>query len=227
MISLLIPSRKRPHNIKRFCENVFSTKKLYEIEICFYIDDDDIESQKTINEFNNENIKYIIGPRILLSDTPNKLYEISKGPYYMLGGDDIMFRTSGWDEIVINEFDKYDDKLILVYGRDGVNDGGTATHFFIHKNWIDIIGRVSPPYFAVDRTDAWMTEVSVGINRKVYLNNLFIEHMHPAVGKAIMDETYKEANSKRKTNERFEIYDKFKYERIEEINKLKCKLNPK
>lgn len=226
MISLLIPSRKRPHSIKRFCENVFSTKKLHETEICFYIDDDDIESQTTINEFNNENIKCVVGPRILLSNTYNQSYEIAKGPYYMCVCDDVMFRTYGWDEIVINEFDKYEDKLILVYGRDGVNDGYTATHFFIHKNWIDIIGRVLPPYFAVDRADTWMTEVAIGINRRVYLDNLFIEHMHPSVRKAIVDETYREANTKRKTNERFEIYDKFKHERIEEINKLKCKLNP-
>ena len=52
----------------------------------------------------------------------NRCYEISSGDIVMHCGDDIRFRTKGWDTKVLNKFKEYKDKIVLVYGDDGIRN---------------------------------------------------------------------------------------------------------
>ena len=69
---------------------------------------------------------------------------------------------------------------------------------FMHANWRDAVGYLLPPYFHGDWADYWITDVvreissALGQARKVYQPNIFIEHLHPELGKAEKDETYYE-----------------------------------
>jgi hypothetical protein len=227
-ISFLTPTRNRPQNIIRFCNNIAETiKDINSVEIIFYVDNDDYLSIESIEKSKNiiSCISYVRGDRILLSDMPNKLLDIATGPYYFLGADDILFRTKDWDQIIFEVFEKSIDKIILVHGRDGIHEGGLATHFFVHKNWIDAIGYILPPYFPADRSDAWMTEVAISIKRKIYLEHLFIEHMHPNVKKSNKDQTYMDGDNQRKNVDLMGIYKSLENERKNDIRKLLMKID--
>lgn len=205
MISLLTPTRGRPTNMLRLCKSVEETA--YEpnnIEIIFYIDIDDTESEEQFQEIWNAgfavNVYACIGKRIILSETWNKCLDISEGPYYMLCADDIVFRTKDWDTMVLNKFEEYPDKIVLVHGKDGFDAHipPIATHPFLHKNWIDIIGYFCPPLFSCDYNDKWLSTVADIIKRRVLLPELLTEHMHPNImdkdgkPKATADATHRE-----------------------------------
>jgi len=120
----------------------------------------------------------------------NELYRIATGELFMFAADDIAFRTKGWDTIVSKEFDKYNDKILFVYGEDGFQHGRIGTHGFLHNNWIETVGYILPPKLASSYTDEWITELAIRVKRKCYIPDLLIEHFHPAAGKAPTDTTY-------------------------------------
>ena len=98
MISLLIPTRDRPSNVRRTIESVKNTVSQPNlIEMLFYVDLDD-ETFPT--EVLRKNIKIVRGPRMWLSVIQNILYANASGEIIMYSADDVVFETHGWDEKV-------------------------------------------------------------------------------------------------------------------------------
>ena len=221
-ISLLVPTRMRPQFMKELWESVKETASDYNhIEIIFYIDDDDIESIEMCKTLGT-NVHAIIDKRGNgnLSEMWNKCYEKSSADIVMHCGDDIRFRTIGWDKEVLSTFELYEDKIALVYGKDGVRTDDLATHGFLHKNWIDTVGYFLPPYFSSDMNDYWLTTVARNIGRLKKIN-IYTEHLHPAVGKHELDITHQERIERGNRDNVRKLYDNKKIEREQDCIKLK------
>jgi glycosyltransferase involved in cell wall biosynthesis len=192
MISILCPTRNRPQNIKRLVDSICSTvKDVTQLEFLVYIDDDDEESIPAIQEA-AERIptNAVQGNKLIGSQMYNELGKLAKGDIIMFAADDIAFRTPDWDQVVQQEFAKYEDKILFVYGEDGFQKGRIGTHGFIHRFWMELVGYVLPPKLASAYTDEWVTELADRVGRRCYLPNLIVEHLHPATGKSPQDETY-------------------------------------
>lgn len=221
-ISLLCPTRKRPKFMKELWDSVKETANNYnDIEVIFYIDDDDIESIETYKMLGT-NVQAVIDKRGdgNLSKMWNRCYEIASSDIIMHCGDDIRFRTNDWDLKVLDKFNEYDDKIVLVYGDDGIRKDDLATHGFIHKNWIDTIGYFLPPYFSSDMNDYWLTDCAKGINRLVKID-ILTEHLHPVAGKHEWDETHQERLKRGERDNVRELFHKFRPKKLEDIQKLK------
>jgi len=220
-ISLLCPTRKRPEFMKELWESAYNTAFYKEeIELIFYIDSDDtksIEMSKTLGP----NVQAIVDDRGEgnLSVMWNRCYENSSADIVMHCGDDIRFRTTNWDKIVLNEFQKYKDKIVLVYGDDGVRKDDLATHSFLHRNWIETVGYFLPPYFSSDMNDYWLTTVARNIGRLVKVD-IYTEHLHPAVGKHTLDITHQERIERGNRDNVRVLYNNKEQERNEDCNKL-------
>ena len=199
-ISLLTPTRGRPLFMERlWASALVLADKPKDVEIVFYVDEDDGKSIAKARELNTLTsygiVKYIIGARIILSKMWNACCEISAQEIMMHCGDDIVFRTGGWDSLVRTEFQKVPDKILFVYGRDGITPDKEefGTHGFIHGNWVKTVGYFVPPYFAYGKNDHWLTDVATMVGRKKFVPALYTEHMHHVVGKSVLDQTYKDA----------------------------------
>jgi hypothetical protein len=193
MISILLPTRNRPNNLIRLKNNILETaSNINDIELCIYIDDDDVESIPALEDIAGSiNTNAVQGNRILGSQMYNELFKISNGDIIMFAADDILFKTPNWDLFVKTKFElATDDKILFIFGNDGFQNGRIGTHGFIHRHWIEILGYVLPPKLASAYTDEWITELSRRVNRDLYCPDLIIEHLHPAIGKAKSDETY-------------------------------------
>lgn len=224
--SIIIPTKNRAIAVNELLESIYSTSDNFEkVEICFYIDVDDNNSKTCIlqlMEKYGKNIKYTTSEQNLnLSQMWNYAYEnISTGEIIMLCADDIRFRTKSWDTIIKNEFLKVNDKILLVFGDDLLQNERLATHSFIHRKWVNISGFWLPPYFCADYVDTWLDNVARKINRIKYLPNVITEHMHYSVNKSAYDEnTEKRLENSKKENPKKIYYDK-ENERIEHANKL-------
>ena len=192
MISILCPTRNRPQNLIRLVDSLVSTvSDIQNVELLVYIDDDDQESIPALSAIAERvNTNAVQGNKLIGSQMYNELVKMAKGDIIMFAADDIVFGTPKWDVIVQQEFDKFEDKILFVYGEDGFQHGRIGTHGFIHRHWVELLGYVLPPKLASAYTDEWVTELADRAGRRCYMPNLVVEHMHPAVGKAPNDETY-------------------------------------
>ena len=221
-ISILCPTRGRPQNMTRLVNSAgdLSSRR---IQFVFYMDSDDYDATiRQAEPFNFKNLCYefIVGPRILLSEMWNRCAEKATADIMMHCGDDIVFRTPEWDWQVIKKFREIPDHIGLVHGRDGIHDGNLATHGFIHRSWVDAVGYFVPPYFASDYNDLWLTEVADAIGRRFYLPDLYTEHMHFAVGKAILDRTHAERLERHSNENCDRIWIETASKRMEDVKKL-------
>lgn len=198
MISIIMPTRNRPVNLRRLFQSLIDTcDNVNNIEICLRIDNDDILTETATSEFSNLNIKITKGNRsVNNSNYWNDAWRSSTGDILMMCGDDFIFRTQDWDKVIEDTFNESNDKIMFVFGEDGIQHGNLGTHAFVHKNWCDVLGYFCIPIFNVYYYDTWNDELSKTIGRRVYLPNLYFEHAHHCVGKATYDENYQSCDSK-------------------------------
>lgn len=218
MISILLPTRQRPHNIKRLWESVVDTvDDIRNVELVVYIDDDD-------QTYDNLDIPMTIvrGPRIVLSECWNRCFEKAKGDILMHCGDDIVFRTKDWDKIVEGEFSNYPDHIVFVFGDDGGPSRDFGTHGFIHRKWAELSGYFVPPYYSSDYNDTHLNDVAKLIGRHKHID-IYTEHMHPAFNKAPVDQNHLDRLERHRNDHVDELYHskKMQDERRENANKLR------
>lgn len=221
MISLLCPTRKRPHELLRMVDSVRLTSTVTPEIIC-YVDEDD----PSYNSRHFYGTKFIHGPRIVLSNTWNKCAEAATGEILGQMNDDVIFRTRGWDLDVENEFAKWPDKIVLVHGSDGSDRpsgdrGAFGPHPFVHRRWMEKLGYFTPPYFSSDYGDTWVNHLADVLGRRRYLP-FVIEHMHFWFGKAPQDETTNDRLERHSADNVGELYNGLAPLREIDIEKLKA-----
>lgn len=218
-ISVLVPTRNRPASVIRLCESAYATATdRGQLQFVFYVDDDDRLSRDACERYGD----VIVGPRVVLSEMWNECVARARHDVFMHCGDDIVFRSEWWDTSVQREFDASPDKLILVHGRDGYQDARIATHGFYHRNWVDALGYLVPPYFSSDYNDLWNTEVADAVGRRVYLDQVYTEHLHPSAGKAELDQTHRERLERHRRDDVDDLYRRLEPRRAEDVAKLRA-----
>jgi hypothetical protein len=224
MISLLTPTRNRPAGVRRLIESACETSD-GPLEFVFYVDDDAVyeEGVLEVPSYRPDcSMKTIIGPRITLSDMWNKCAAEATYDIWLQSDDDLKFSSQGWDTQVTDAFAAFPDKIASVYGRDGVHaPPACATQQFLSRRWAEVVGYFVPPYFSSDCSDAWIYEVALRVGRAVYLENVFTEHMHPIVGKAEWDQTYKDRLERHQRDEVDKLYKELEPQRREDASKLR------
>lgn len=221
MISVLIPTRDRVEWFKRAVESINATAS-HAAEIVAYIDDDDPQLDEYRQYFKGLGISYVEGPRIILTQCWNECFKICSGDIVMQGNDDIIFRTPGWDETVVEAFATCPDKILMVHGNDGSHRGEVfGAHPFVHRKWVETLGYFIPPYFSSDYGDSWNNELANALGRRRYLPML-IEHMHPGFDKAPLDRTYRERLERHKADNVCKIWNETLPKRLADIEKLRA-----
>lgn len=198
-ISILCPTRKRPQNVVRLVDSIEKTSTVLP-EIIFYVDEDDDTFPGIFKE-----VKTVRGPRILMSKMWDKCLEAATGEIVMMGGDDLIFQTKGWDDQVRRAFASFPDRIVFVHGDDGHWGKDFGTHGFLHRNWIEKVGYLCPPHYVSDYNDTHINEVANMIDRRVYLP-FITEHMHPVWGKSEWDQTHKERLARQAQQKTEELY---------------------
>lgn len=218
-ISILCPTRGRPDNVKRLLDSIASTSSVLP-EVIFYVDEDDAGLPV---EGRWPGVKVLRGPRIVLSAMWDKCAEAATGEIIMQAGDDIIFRTNGWDDQVRRAFASFPDRLVFVHGDDGIYGSKFGTHGFMHRAWKDAVGYFVPPHFSSDMADVWLNELANMVNRRVFLP-FVTEHMHFINGKASVDKTHQERIDRGGRDNVKEIYDRLLPERMKDADKIRRRL---
>ena len=183
MISICCPSRGRPEYAKRLYDSILDTAEA-EIEFLLYLNDDDPELDKYFEEFKDTEVDPIVGKDQSTCYSWNLMCDKASHDIVMLMGDDVQVKTKDWDQLIVEQFDKYEDKILMVVPSDGRRKGTKnlgnevklwedkplpAAHFAVHKNWTNTLGYLAPAFFWHWNVDTYTQKVARKLNRCLYL----------------------------------------------------------
>ena len=155
----------------------------------------------------------------------------AKHDIVMLMGDDVQVQTTGWDEKIKKQIDEYKDKILMVVPSDGRTKGTLnltdkiklwpdkplpAAHFAVHKNWVNALGYLAPPFFWHWHVDSYTQKVARKLGRCLYLPTVVFK------AKKMFDDTGKQVRTHLNINNRDNfVWDKVKQRHLNaDINAL-------
>lgn len=195
-ISVLLPTRARPKLAERFVTtaSILATHP-NDIEFILYVDDDDLESHSI--EFENVHYRTIIGPRLTMGVCNTRCLQESIGEIIVLGNDDVVIRTEGWDEKIRLMHHSIPDQIYLAYPND-LNKGADLSAFpILSRKTCHLLSEPFPKIYKGAFIDTHLMEIFIrlrqlGTNRIKYMPEVVFEHLHFRTGKVEIDQTYKD-----------------------------------
>ena len=199
-MAVLVATRARAQSMHRLVQSMDDTAvNPLDIELVFGVDHDDEVSRRTAFELSRQSCMHIrvlqLTPRkeFSLSKIGNELFTFSHAPIVGCFGDDVVFRTKGWDIAVVEEFKK--DRGVLVYGDDYLQRGRLATHFFTHRKVHNAFGYYMNEKFRRVYMDTWWDHIYRSRKRARYRADLIFEHLHPSVYPEHEDKLFRKNSS--------------------------------
>ena len=180
MISFCCPSRGRPELAKRLIDTATQTQK-GDTDFLFYLNDDDEKLEQYKDLLDEKH--YTVGPNQSTCYSWNLMADKASHDIVMLMGDDVQVQTKGWDQLIADEFLRYEDRILMVVPSDGRYKGTKehgdetmlwpdeplpAAHFAVHKNWINTLGYLAPAFFWHWHVDTYTQKVARKLNRCLY-----------------------------------------------------------
>jgi hypothetical protein len=193
---VLVATRNRVESLRRLVRSVESTAaEPGGVGMVLGIDRDDQESMRTAQDLARSATSRIrIVPlepsgEFNLARMSNTLYAASEEPIVGCFGDDVVFRTQGWDLAVRQEFQE--DQSVLLFGDDLLQKGRLATHFFTHRRVHDAFGYYMNEKFRRIYIDTWWDQIYRSQKKIRYRPDLVFEHLHPSLNPEREDELFR------------------------------------
>lgn len=186
---LILPTKGRPQNLKRFVRSYLDTAATLSINVIFDAADayryDDIQTPS-----HWKRISAPAGTRI--GEIFNLIFK--KYPdedYYGMVADDIVPQTHLWDIVLRDSC--LPDKI--AWACDGLQNENLPVHPFIGGELVRKLGWWACPGLKHWYVDNVWKNLANALNCGVYLPNIKMTHLHPANGSAPYDRTYNEQPS--------------------------------
>jgi len=194
-ISLLLPTRGRPALVERLLASLAgTTARPDRVEVVLCVDDDDPGSLG-LGE-GTPNLVRIVGPRRTMGALNTACLLHSGGEIIVLGNDDMVVRTHGWDDKLTQMHARFPDGIYLSYANDLFMSKRRATFPILSRRCCDLLGDPFPAAYRGAFIDTHLFDIFKrlqhgGYDRFAYLEDVVFEHLHYRTGKAEYDETYR------------------------------------
>lgn len=197
-LAVIVPTRGRPENAARLETAFRDTDTLNAVPV-FVADREDPKLPGYQQALDEGRIR-----RLLVHDGPGGTglcYPLNfaarryASVYEAIGfmGDDHLPRTVGWEDKILDALDSLEPRV--VYGNDLLQGPNLPTAVFMQSRMIRAMGVMAPQVMRHLYLDNFWKELGERLNGLVYLPDVVIEHLHPAAGKAPMDDGYQRVNA--------------------------------
>lgn len=201
-LTVIVPTRSRPHLIPRMVDAWFKTGAFGTAELHFVVDVDDMAYDQYVRVFD----RY---PSIVWSAMPDWMPMVPKlniaagwaakrSSAVAFMGDDHVPRTEMWASKLLA--DHAMNGTSIVYGQDGFQDQKLPTWWSMSSDIIEKLGRMVPANVQHLYCDNAVKELGEAAEILLYDPSILIEHMHPVAGKAKMDPQYERVNRRQQYN---------------------------
>jgi hypothetical protein len=190
---VLVPSRGRPQNAARL-QRAFADTDSLNAELLFVVDHDD----PALDGYRDAGVRLQIhhgctGTGMVASLNAAAVHYADLYEFLGFMGDDHLPRTAGWDAHVLGALGT--DEPRVVYGNDLLQGAALPTAAFMPSRVVRALGFMAPPCLRHLYADNFWLDLGRALDGLRYLPDVIIEHIHPAAGKAAMDERYSAVNS--------------------------------
>lgn len=195
---VIIPTRGRPQAVPEIVQAWDDTGAT--ADLLFAVDTDDPELaayKKHAAELKGDGrIRFTFGKRRRLVGTLNQQAVKAAKTYRYLAflGDDHRPRPAAmpWDARIRACLSAGPG---VVYGNDLLQGEAMATAVAMTSDIVTTLDYMAPPALVHLCVDLVWVQWGRGMGRITYLDDMVIEHLHPANGKAVVDQGYEECNS--------------------------------
>jgi hypothetical protein len=180
-ISLIVPTRGRPQQLATFLASVAATaSQSGRVEVVLVIDADDPESPG-VPAGPLRVKRVIVPPGLTMGGLNTAGYEASSGRFLMLLNDDVICRTSGWDDKIRACFQCCADDILLVHVNDTLMQTALCTFPVVSRAFCEVAGGICPREYVRYRIDDHIEDIFnllgvLGERRTVYLPEVVFEH---------------------------------------------------
>jgi glycosyltransferase involved in cell wall biosynthesis len=205
-VAVVVPVLSRPQNVKPLVESFRNTQRGV-ANLYFIVDEDDYDEVNAIRDVGAAYITSTRGPSF--AQKVNTAFEDTVEPWLFICGDDVRFHD-GWIDAARKLSDRFDvigtNDSPTGDGNPKVASGSHADHFFIRRSYVDqqggcLGGLVCHEGYRHFYADVETVELAKA--RGVFTPCLesIVEHLHPDLGKAEVDEVYKKGWGERARDE--------------------------
>lgn len=195
---VIIPTRGRPQAVMPLVRAWHETGAT--ADLLFAVDNDDPEldayKREAAKFMKGGQVRFVFGKRLRLCGTLNAqaVKAAKKYRYLAFMGDDHRPRPAAmpWDARIRECLSGGPG---IVYGNDLLQGEAMATAVAMTSDIVTTLGYMAPDVLTHLCLDLVWVDWGKGMGRITYLDDMVIEHLHPANGKAALDAGYEEVNS--------------------------------
>jgi hypothetical protein len=195
-IDVIVPVLGRPHHAEPFMKSLRATTGLAFATVVANVDD-----LETIDAWRKAGAEVLtVDPELgSFACKANYGYEYTNCPWMLFVGSDVAFKPGWWDHaLAVARTNRVDVVATNDLLNNDVRDGRLATHPVMRRGYVDELGASwdGPGIVAHEGYSHWYVDAewsTVANQRGTMAPALAsqIEHLHPIIGKAEMDETYR------------------------------------
>ncbi len=191
-ISILCPTWGRPSGAWELAESALAmAADSRRVEIWFYVDFDDPKMVQYLEQLHlGPSLHVLVGEPISVSKSWTILAEHCSGDVLVLGNDDVLYRTPGWDDILEEELQAFPDDIYCAWFDDMINGSKLCAFPMVSRKWFETLGYFTPGTFEFIYNAAWIADIAEQLGRLHYIPRVVTEHLHFSTGKSELDETY-------------------------------------
>jgi len=233
-ISLLVPSRERLNLKLTLISSIITTaKNIDNVELLFGVDEDDPTRDIAYKIANAISFVKIVdiqneGKFIGINKIWNLLVPHAQGDILGYIGDDMIFKTPNWDEMIIQELtdDLPIDKIKLVHCYDGYRTTDEiCVNAFLHKKYTEVVGYLCREEFLINWSDQWLYQTFKAFDRIKYRPDIHIQHNHWVFGSRKKDAVADRMLSDNKDRISDNLWHSLATERVNDVIKISQYLN--
>lgn len=197
---MIVPSRGRPHAVADLAAAFVGTvaEPGTRLVLAVDLDDPDLDRyREAVAEVGDVRVTVaaVTGGRMSAALNETAVSVAADPAIEAVGfmGDDHRPRTPGWDVAYLTALRELRDGI--VYGDDGLQHEALPTQCAMSASIVRTLGWMCPPVLRHLWIDNFWLDIGTRAGCLRYLPDVLVEHMHPYVGKAEMDEGYVRVNA--------------------------------
>lgn len=187
-IAILVPTRDARPSVRDLVESWKATTSGFS-DLILGIDMDQVKDYN-VGKIKEEGVLVNILPRMNLCPKLNVMSKVDKRSIIGFVGDDVVFRSKGWEEEVISWME---ENHSICYGNDLLQGEDLPNNVFIDKSIIDILGAMVSPKVQHYYCDNFWKDLGLRIENIKYFPDMIFEHRHWSNEKSDKDDLYKES----------------------------------
>lgn len=204
--TIIIPTRNRYEGLTNLVRSINNLARWPEkIEVIVRIDDDDNKGLGAASDLEAAGLQItfikVVKPRNeFLSDLWDECYKLAHANRIMACADDCIFRTKGWDKVIIDASPNPGRVVYFMYGNDTIQKNFLATFPIVSRAWIECAGFFMPRGYKRDWCDTHLHDIAMRLKKEhkinirtvvKYFKDVIFEHQHPAHKRKFKyDQTY-------------------------------------